>query len=496
MQIVASLKLQDIICVAPAIILFLASLSPLTLKVLRKNEEPHPGMVLALVFIGVIGAMASSALLFARQTGPYFAFSNALVFDGVSVVASMIISILVGFVAVMARENKATNGEHFSEFIFLLLNAAAGMMIFSWANDLIVTFIAIEMMSLCLYLLIAMSREGKLSKEAAFKYFILGSLASAVFLYGIAFIYGLSGTTYINSLVQIAPNLMSTSYLFLFGVVFAILGFCFKAAVAPFHTWTPDVYEGAPTPVTALMATGVKLVTFIAFLRFVRGDYILSDETGRVINALQWLAVVTMTVGNIAAIVQSNLKRMLAYSSIAHSGYVLIGIIAAAAGGESWRGDLGVIYYLFSYAVMTLGAFGVVGLFEKREADMVSVEDLKGLGQRSPLTSMVFALFMLSLAGIPPLIGFFGKFFIFSAAIKQGFFWLAVWGAINSVISAYYYLRPIVYMYMKDEEGATVAKQYRLTHAVIALMAVLVVVLGLATEPVYRHVKHAISTLM
>lgn len=491
-----SFQLQDLICISPILFLFIASLIPITIKIFNGNKEPDPILSIAIILFGSLSAIISSCVLLSTQQEPFYAFSRALVFDGVSMLSTIVIAGITMFSVIVARENRATNGPQFSEFLFLVVNSAAGMMILSWANDLIVTFIAIEVMSLCLYLLIALSREEKLSKEAAFKYFVLGSFASAIFLYGVAFIYGTAGTTYIDKVLANAAMLMSESYLFTIGVVLAVLGFCFKAAIVPFHAWAPDVYEGAPTPVTGFMATGVKLVTFVAFLRLVRGEYLNMGFGGEITNVLQWFAVLTMCVGNIAAIAQNNLKRMLAYSSIAHSGYVMIGLIAASIGGDSWRGDFGVIYYVVAYTIMTLGAFGFVCLLEKREGDVILVDDLRGLAKRSPTAALMFAIFMLSLAGIPPLIGFFGKLFLFSAAIKQGLFWLAIWGAINSVISAYYYLRPIMLMYMKDEPGLEVSTHCKATRVLVGTMAILVVVCGFATEPLYQQVLKAVLSLI
>ena len=486
-------SISDLICVAPAIFLFLGSLLPLTIKVLNGNREPSPVLSVALAGISLIAALAVTALWAPTLQSPSLIFSAALVFDGVSVFSTILILIITGFALILVKEHVATKENLFSETLFLLMNSALGMVILALANDLIVVFIGIEIMSLCLYLLIAVSREEKFSKEAAFKYFILGSLASAIFLYGIAFIYGIAGTTYIHEISAQASELISSNLLFLVGASLTILGFCFKASIAPFHAWAPDVYSGAPTPITAFMATGVKLVTFVAFLRFIRGDYISDDLTGNLVTALQWFSVLTMLVGNIAAIVQENLKRMLAYSSIAHSGYIMMGLIASGVGGEGWRGDLGVMFYVFAYSVMTLGAFAFVSLLEKHEDDQVLVSRLSGLGQRSPFLAAVFSLFLLSLAGIPPLVGFFGKFFLFSAVIKQGLFWLAIWAAVNSVISAYYYLRPIVYMYMKDETVDTATGHKNLTYAMVGVLGALVVVLGIFTEPIYQRILQAIS---
>lgn len=489
------LQVQDFICIAPAVILFIASLMPLAVKIFNNNKEPNSVITVGLGLLGVIGAIAASGLLYAEQQTPFYAFSSALIFDGVSAFSSVLISIVTGITLLLMREHPCIKGRQFAESVFLLINASLGMMILAWANDLIVTFIAIEIMSLCIYLLIALSHEESRSKEAAFKYFVLGSFASAIFLYGVAFIYGTASTTYLDKILTVAPELIETNKLFLFGVIFAIVGFCFKAAIAPFHAWAPDVYEGSPTPVTAYMATGVKLVTFVAFMRFLRGDFIAEYADGLIITVLQWFAVITILVGNIAALVQTTLKRMLAYSSIANSGYIMMGLIAGAIGGDGWRGDLAVLFYLSAYSIMTLGAFAFVSLFEKNENDVVLLEDLNGLSKAHPVAAFCFSLLMLSMAGIPPLIGFFGKFFLFSAAIKQGLFWLVIWAAIGSVISAYYYLRPIVLMYMKDGEERSLAWANQ-TKGVLLFMAILVVGFGLAAEPLYRQVLFAIRSFL
>ena len=490
-----NIQLEDLVSIAPEIILFITSLIPLTIKVIRGNEEPNSFASLSYVIVGALSAAGIAASLLPKQGASYH-FSNALVMDGVSLFITVIVCIILVVAAIMARENNATNGRQFSEFLFLLVNSAIGMLLMAWSNDLIVTFVAIEIMSLCLYLLVALSHEERLSKEAAFKYFILGGFASALFLYGVAFIYGIAGSTYLNTVASKAVELSAGGFLFKLGVVLAVVGLCFKVAVVPFHAWAPDVYEGSPTPVTAFMATGVKVVTFVAFLRVMKLDFLGHDASAPFAVALQWLAVLTMIAGNIAAIVQQSLKRMLAYSSIAHSGYVLVGIIAGIVAGEPWRGDFAVIFYVTAYTIMTLGAFCVVCLLESRENDIILVDDVRGLAKRNPGLAMIFTVFLLSLAGIPPTVGFFGKFFIFSAALKQGFIWVAVWGAIASIISAYYYLRPIVFMYMRDEEGVSASKQYQLTYGVTAVLAVLTIVLGLLTEPFYAQVKAAISSFL
>lgn len=487
-------ELLDLVLVSPVIALFLASLVPLTIKVLRGNREPNPFVTLSYGFLGLVGA--AIGVMFAHGGAAQTAFGRALVFDGMSSFGALVVLFTAGLSLVFARESLATNNRHFSEFVFLFLNAIIGMLTVIWANDLIVLFIGIELMSLALYVMIALSSEERLSKEAAFKYFILGSFASAIMLYGVAFIYGTVGSTYLPDITQSAIALMATNRLFLFGVVLAFVGLCFKVSIFPFHAWTPDVYQGSPTALTAFMATGVKAATLVFFLRFMGTEVLMAERSISMVNAMQWLAVFTMVAGNIAALLQNNLKRMLAYSSVAHSGYVLIGLVAAGLGGPAaFAGATSVAYYIFAYSVMTVGAFGVLCLFEHKAETSVNVEDLRGLASRSPWIALCIAIFMLSLAGIPPTIGFFGKFFIFSAAVQQGLIWMAVWGVLSSVISVYYYLRPVVVMYMQEEAGASVLHTRQLTHMAVSISAVLVIGLGLVTEPFYKVVVESIRHL-
>ncbi len=485
-------QLIDLLLVSPAIALFLASLVPLLMKVVRGNHEQNP---FATICYALMGVVVATGLTIANIGVNKLAFADALVFDGISHWSSLIVLMVTGLSLFYARENLATNNRLFSEFVFLLLNSAAGMMIVAWSNDLMSLFIGIEIMSLCLYILIALSTETRLSKEAAFKYFVLGSFGSAILLYGVAFIYGTVGSTYMNDIREVAADLAGTNRLFLLGFVFLTIGLCFKVSIAPFHAWTPDVYQGAATPLTGFMATGVKVVTLAFFLRLMATEALITEKAFQFVDVLQWLAVLTILLGNIAAIMQSNLKRMLAYSSIAHSGYVLIGLIAAGVGGSAALGASGVIFYIFAYSIMTIGAFGVVSLLEKDENGWVSVEDLRGLANRNPWLALAFTVFLLSLAGIPPMIGFFGKFFLFSAAVKQGFMWMAVWGVIGSVISVYYYLRPIVVMYMSEEAGLSPVPNRTLSYIAIMGTAILTIVFGILSDPFYQFVTASVASL-
>lgn len=479
--------------VTPAVALFLFSLVPLFMKVFKGNKEPSSFSVLIYSFVGLIVAAGLSVIFPAESS---LVFSGALVFDGLSVWSNFLVIIATGFSIVYAREHLETCHKQFSEIVFLIMNAAVGMMIVAWSNDLIITFIGIEIMSLCLYILIALSDEEKLSKEAAFKYFVLGSLGSAIFLFGVAFIYGGSGTTQFSVLKSAAFELISTSPVFLSGVVMTLLGLCFKAGVFPLHSWVPDVYQGSPTPLTTFMSTGVKIVTFVVFLRFFATGFLMPEGSESLLNLMQILAVITMLIGNLCALGQKSFKRMLAYSSLSHTGYILVGIISMGLGGGYAVGASGVLFYSFGYLLMTLGTFGVACLYEAKVGQEIYIEDLKGLGRKNLWVSISLSVLLLSLAGIPPTVGFFGKLFIFSAAVQNGLIWLAIWGVINSVISVYYYLKPIVYMFFSDEECVlSSGSSKQLTEFSVGLMATLVVLIGFMSSNFYEFVTKSVGQL-
>ena len=479
--------LVDILLVSPMIVLFLFSIIPLTIKVSRGNVEQSPTVT---IIIALIGLFLTAGLLIVFGGSGKTAFNGQLVFDGLTQWMGIIAVVAAGGSMVLMYENPATRGQQFSELIFLAMNSIVGMLILVSAVDLITIFIGLELMSLALYLMIAMSHEQKISKEAAIKYFVLGSFASAIFLYGISFVFGSAGTVNILELMENASILIKTNKVFMFGISFITLGFCFKVSIAPFHAWTPDVYQGAPTPVTSFMATAVKTVSFAAFLRVLATKPLIGSEN--LFLVLQWFAVITMTLGNVAALVQTNLKRTLAYSSISHSGYILVGAITAGISQNSAFAASSVVFYLLGYSLMTFGAFAVVSLNEKNEGSIVQTEDLAGLAKNQPLLAFCFAIFMLSLAGIPPLLGFFGKFYLFSAAVSEGLLWLALWGVLNSAIGVYYYLRPIVVMYMRDGDCNISDERHFGTKVTIVIAALLIVVLGLASGPLFNMVESSL----
>lgn len=475
---------SDIFLVSPLIALFITSLIPITIKVLKGNVEQNPLMTLVQALLGLIIAGCLMAVVGGAGKTAFF---DTLVLDGLSQWAGIIALIATFGAIVMMYENPSTNGKQFSEYVFLTLSSAIGMIILICAVDLLTLFVGLELMSLPLYLMIAMSHEQKLSKESAIKYFVLGSFASAILLYGIALTLGSAGHINILAMMENASTLMSTNKIFLFGISFITVGFCFKVSIAPMHAWTPDVYQGSPTPVTSLMATAVKAVSFAAFLRLAATKNLLGSQN--LFEVLQWLAVLTMLVGNVAAIIQNNLKRMLAYSSIAHSGYILVGVITVGVADNSAYAASGVIFYLLGYALMTIGGFALIAMIERDENSNLSADDLAGLAKSRPVLALCMTIFLLSMAGLPPTIGFFGKFYLFSAAVQEGLMWMAFWGVINSVISAYYYLRPIVMMYMKEGESTTAPRSLNATAVSILVCAVLTVVLGILSGPLFEAIE-------
>lgn len=344
----------------------------------------------------------------------------------------------------------------YPEYYVLLLFSVLGMMIMASAMDLIVIFIALELMSLAVYVLVGFRRADRRSNEAAMKYFILGSAASAVLLYGSALLYGCTGSTGIKEIFAFTQaHSEVVNPVFALGAGLVLFGFLFKVAAVPFHMWMPDVYEGAPVPVTGFMTTGLKAAAFATFFRvFISlglGKGVSTLLESHIHDVLWICAVVTMAVGNFVALTQTNLKRMLAFSSIAHTGYILVGVIA---GGHSELGYAPGVMYLVGYAVMNLGAFIVLTLLAKRDDSGLNLHDLAGLSRRHPWLAFAMAIFMFSMAGIPPTAGFASKYFLLYSAVQANEITLTVIAVLCSAVSVYYYLRVLVYMYMREPEGS------------------------------------------
>jgi NADH-quinone oxidoreductase subunit N len=369
------------------------------------------------------------------------------------------------------------------EFYTLLLFATFGAMVLAGAGDALTLFLGLETMSIGAYALTAFRRSNPRSAEGALKYFLLGSFAAAILVYGFALVYGATGHTDLAGIGAAAQTGAAHNPLLIVGAVLVLVGIIFKVSAVPFHSWTPDAYEGAPTPATTFMAVAVKAGAFAMLLRVLVlafGDATWRSWASGWPPVVATLAVLTMTVANLIAGRQESVKRMLAYSSIAHAGYALVGVTSMLrdpAGGVS-----SVLFYLLAYTVSTAGAFGALILCGSRGKEAVTYDDLSGLGRRHPAAALAFSLFLLSLAGVPPTAGFFAKWFVFRAAIDGGLYWLSILGLVNSVIGAYYYLRVMVYMYMREPAaGAPVAVPMRSGYVTAALLvsAILVLVLGL-----------------
>ena len=399
-------------------------------------------------------------------------FNDMFKVDNFSLFFNIVFLVSTILVALISMSYLGKDDRKQGPYYLLILLATLGMMLMAAGNELIIVFLGLELMSLSLYVLAGFFRDNPASSEAGMKYLLLGAFASAFFLYGIALIYGGAGTTSIPAIAE-AITAANKSPLLLAGMFLLIVGFGFKVAIVPFHQWAPDVYEGAPTTIAAFISAGPKAAGFAAFLRiFMEALPSLQVEWS---GAVIVLAMLTMTVGNIVAIAQTSIKRMLAYSSIAHAGYVLIGLAAANNDGIS-----SAMLYLLVYCVMNIGAFGAVILAKTEDGESLMISDYAGLGLRKPLLAMFMTIMLLSLAGFPPTAGFVGKFYIFKSAVQAGHIWLVIVGAINTAISAFYYLRVVVTMYMREPEEELSFASYPGTLIVgLVLAAIGVLLIGI-----------------
>jgi len=398
-----------------------------------------------LSILSLIAALFGSVAAYA-QAGP--AFGGMLMVDGFATFFRILV-IVVGILTVLpsyrflARQDAET-----SEYHALLLYSIAGQCLMAAANDLIIIFIGLEISSIASYVLAGYLRDDKRANEAALKYFLLGSFATGFFLYGVALIYGATGSVNLPMIRAAVTGAGAPSPVFV-GVAAALMfvGLGFKVSAAPFQVWAPDVYQGAPTPVTAFLSAGPKAAAFAIFLRIFMTAF---EPIGNGWEPLVWIsALLSMTIGNFAALLQSNVKRLLAYSSIAHAGYVLVALTA-----RSDVGTAAAMFYLAAYAFMNIGAFAVVSHLSGKDERYQNVDDFAGLGQKQPMTAAMLSIFLLSLIGVPLTGGFFGKFYIFKAALESHLVWLTVLGLLNSAVAAYYYLRILVMMYMHEPSEA------------------------------------------
>ncbi|MCO6451185.1 MAG: NADH-quinone oxidoreductase subunit N [Caldilineales bacterium] len=475
--------LPEVAVIATALLVLVAEI---VLSRAMQDARKRKGVLAVITLLGLVTAAVLTLL---SMMQPVSELQGMLRSDNLSRNLNLIV-LLAGFLGVFLAWEYLDRFTHmYSEFYVLLLLAVAGMMLLGSSVELITLFVSLEILSIALYILTGFHRGQLASAEASLKYFLLGAFASGFVVYGAALLYGDTGST---RLAEIASHSTGGFYA-LAGLALLLVGLSFKIAVVPFHMWTPDAYQGAPTPVTAFMSVGTKAAALVALFR------ILQAGLGAPYEMWSWaiavLAVLTMTIGNLAALRQTSIKRMLAYSSIAQAGYMLIGVTAGTVAGFA-----AVLYYLFVYAFMNLGAFAVAALLEGNKASDEqdsSMSNAQGLFYRQPLLAVAMAVFMFSLAGIPPLAGFFGKLYIFGAAVDSGWTWLAVIGAVNSVISAYYYLRIVVFMFMKEP---TAESRVRLplpdsASLVIAISVLGTLLIGIFVSPWFQTLSGAVVAL-
>lgn len=438
---------MDLRAITPELMLAVLGLGLLVIELVT-----GPGEKRVLGWVGILGLLLAVIPSVGLLTvGPHLVFSETYAVDPFAALFK-IVAILSGVLVLGAAMEffQVSPSPHEGDVYCLVVFAVLGLVLMAAAADLILLFLAIEFVSLVSYVLAGSLKTDPKSNEAGVKYFLYGAVASAVMLYGFTYLYGVGGTTNLYRLAGAVARAPVAFQVLAVGLVLAGLGF--KVSLVPFHQWTPDVYEGAPTSITAFMSVGAKAAGFAAFLRvFVTA---LPAVQAQATSVLAVIAALTMIVGNVVAIVQPNIKRLLAYSSIAHAGYLMVGLTAATLGAA--RGVSSVLFYAFAYTVTNLGAFAVVLALRRRGEEVLELDDYAGLGFKYPVLGALMSLFMLSLAGIPPTVGFLGKLYLFTAAIETGrLTWLVVLGVLTSVVSVYYYLRVIVMMYMAPAEVKT-----------------------------------------
>jgi NADH-quinone oxidoreductase subunit N len=450
-------------------------------------RDPGERMPIAgLGVVGLLGAAFATFLLWnhnASSFGLVSADNFGLFVTGTLIVVGLLSLAISG--PTVERE-RLPGGEYYA----LMMFATAGMMLMATATDLLVIFLALEVMSLAVYVLTGIRRDSPRSTEAAFKYFLLGAFSSAFFLYGIAFTYGLTGSTRLDRIGSLmAAQAMSPTPMQFLALGLVIVGFAFKVAAVPFHMWTPDAYEGAPPAVTAFMSTGVKAAAFAAFVRVLLSAFEpLRGSWGEVV----WiLAAATMIVGTVGGVLQSNVKRMLAYSSIGHGGYLLVALVA---GNDFGKGA--VLFYLLTYAITNIGAFGVIAVLDNADRPNDEVKDYAGLWNERPGLAALMTIFLLSLGGFPPMAGFIAKWYVFSAAVKAGYTGLAIVGVLTSVVSVFFYLRIVVMMYMTPTDTpARFPAVPKIAGASLIVSAILIFYLGLLPTRVLDWAAASISTI-
>lgn len=467
----------------PLLIIVAGALLVLILEVFLKKEKKDYLAYISIVFL--LGSVYAG-LRFWNQNPSYF--NGKLLLDNFALFFIFILAIATILVTLISIKYIFLQNTNHGEYYALLLLALSGMMIMVSSTDFLIIFLGLEVLSVSSYALAGLKREDPLSSEAAAKYFLLGCFASAFIIFGLALLYGVTQSTDITVFVQsfADPNL---SLLAVAGIGLIIIGLGFKIAVIPFHMWTPDVYQGSPTPVTAFFSVGPKVVGFAVLIRIFQPYWRAAVNTEAVFAALWIIAVLTMVIGNLIALRQTNVKRILAYSSIAHAGYLLVAILS--------RDNAGLLFYLMVYLFMNVGAFSAVIALSKKDKEYLELDDYAGIGFKYPWIGATFSIFLISLAGFPPTGGFLAKFYVFSTAVREGLITLVVIAVLASLVSVYYYLRIIIYMYMKEpSRDITIHTENPALFFVLFLCLYGVLQLGIFPGNVLVFIKQAVASIL
>ncbi len=475
--------------ILPQIVLVATALCVLIVDVFKRKSQT--ALISYMSLAGSI--LAAACLLLAWPADGVSVFSGMVFTDGFSFFVNLtILIILILTIMISINYQKFFERINCGEYYALVLFATCSMTLVASAGNLILIFVALETMSISIYALAAFHKDQLQSTESALKYFLIGAFASCFLLYGFALVFGATGTldiVKIGNFISSQPDVLHSKFL-VAGLALMTIGLGFKISIVPFHMWTPDVYEGAPTVITGYMASALKVAAFAALIRVVLVPFLPFREDWSI---LMWIAaLLTMTVGNIIALAQENIKRMLAYSGIAHAGYILIGFVVGTSQAQA-----GMLYYILAYAFMNIGAFGVVSLLVKEGEEYTKVSDFAGVGFKHPLMGLAMSIFMLSLAGIPPSAGFMGKFFIFSEAIKAGYVWLVIFGALNSILSIYYYLRVLNMMFFyPSDERVSVTPPSVITAIALAIAGGYILVMGIFPASFLSFANDCVFTLI
>jgi len=476
-------SLNSFFALSPLLILVFASLLVLILEVFVRKENKNYLAYISLFFIVVCGFVCGKF-----WNKDYSYFNENLSLDKLSLFFIFLLILATGFVILLSMKYISLQDANYGEFYALLLLALSGVVIMVSSTDLLIIFLGLEVLSISSYALAGLRRKDEKSSEAAIKYFLLGSFATAFLVYGMALLYGSSHSTNISSIIHYFESEASLSVMALIGLGLVIIAFGFKIAVVPFHMWTPDVYQGAPTPITAFFSVVPKAAGFAILLRIFSPYWKVAIDSQAIFWMLWIISALTMVVGNLVALRQTNLKRILAYSSIAHAGYLLIAILA--------KDNSSLVFYLTVYLFMNIGAFAAVIALSKKDKEYLELEDYAGVGFKYPWIGITFSIFLLSLAGFPPTGGFLAKFYVFSAAVSEGLIPLVIIGVLASLISVFYYLRIIVYMYMREpSREVKIHLENPALFMVLFFCLIAVLQLGLFPRYILDRIAEAVSSL-